>query len=93
MFRIVQESLVNVAKHAQATQVTVTIEKSDDWVNLSVQDNGRGFITTAPRRASSLGLMGLRERAQLLKGDFRLDSAPGMGTRVEVKIPLEVAGA
>jgi PAS domain S-box-containing protein len=93
VFRIVQESLVNVAKHAHATQVLVAVEKHDHSVTLSVQDNGRGFIPTAPRRASSLGLMGLRERAQLLKGSFQLESAPGLGTRVEVKIPLEVASA
>jgi PAS domain S-box-containing protein len=92
VFRIVQESLVNVAKHAQATQAIVTVERTGDTVMLSVQDNGRGFSTSAPRKPQSLGLMGLRERAQLLKGDFNLKSEPGQGTRVEVRIPLGKMG-
>ena len=92
VFRIVQESLVNVAKHAQATQAVVTVERTGDSVVLSVQDNGRGFSTSAPRKPQSLGLMGLRERAQLLKGDFSLKSEPGQGTRVEVRIPMNNVG-
>jgi PAS domain S-box-containing protein len=92
VFRIVQESLVNVAKHAQATEAVVTVERTGDSVTLSVQDNGRGFATSAPRRPQSLGLMGLRERAQLLKGTFSLHSEPGQGTRVEVRIPMQNMG-
>ena len=88
VFRIVQESLANVAKHAAATEVSVSIEKSDDAVELVVQDNGKGFVTSAPRKPQSLGLMGLRERAQLLRGGFHIDSAPGEGTRVSVRIPM-----
>jgi len=89
VFRIVQESLANVAKHAGATEVTVSLEQLDSTITLSVQDNGQGFATSAPRKPHSLGLMGLRERAQLLKGSFRIESAPGQGTRVEVRIPVE----
>jgi PAS domain S-box-containing protein len=92
VFRIVQESLVNVAKHAQATEAVVTVERTGDSVTLSVQDNGRGFATSAPRKPQSLGLMGLRERAQLLKGTFSLHSEPGQGTRVEVRIPMQNMG-
>ncbi|MEO5659596.1 MAG: sensor histidine kinase [Polaromonas sp.] len=93
VFRIVQESLANVAKHAAASQVAVTLGKSADTVVLVVQDNGCGFFTTAPRKPQSLGLMGLRERAQLLLGSVTLKSAPGQGTCVEVCIPLNQAGA
>lgn len=89
VFRIVQESLVNVGKHAAATEVEVSIQKAGDMVELVVRDNGRGFVTSAPRKPQSLGLMGLRERAQLLKGNFRIHSAPGEGTRVEVRIPMD----
>ena len=88
VFRIVQESLANVAKHAQATQVEVQIERSADAVTLRVSDNGIGFVPAAPRQPHSLGLMGLRERAQLLKGNIRIDSQPGAGTHVHVHIPL-----
>lgn len=88
VFRIIQESLANVGKHAQATEVSVSVGKLGDTVTLAVIDNGRGFSTSAPRKPQSLGLMGLRERAQLLKGDFTIDSEPGKGTRVEVRIPL-----
>jgi PAS domain S-box-containing protein len=88
VFRIVQESLVNVGKHAQASEVTVSVKREGDFVTLAVQDNGKGFSPLAPRKPNSLGLMGLRERAQLLKGTSRIESAPGKGTRVEVRIPL-----
>ena len=88
VFRIVQESLANVGKHAQATEVWVAVDLGDDAIRLSVRDNGKGFSPSAPRKPQSLGLMGLRERAQLLRGSFNLDSEPGKGTLVEVHIPL-----
>lgn len=88
VFRIVQEALANIAKHAEATQVSVVIDSLPEVIKLTVHDNGRGFATEAPRKPHSLGLMGLRERALLLKGAVDIDSAPGQGTRVEVSIPL-----
>jgi PAS domain S-box-containing protein len=93
VFRIVQESLVNVAKHAQASQVEVHIERTPDAVLLRVTDNGRGFSPGRPRKPNSLGLMGLQERAQLLKGSISIDSQPGQGTRIDVRIPVREAGA
>jgi PAS domain S-box-containing protein len=93
VFRIVQEALVNVAKHAQASQVEVHIERTPTEVTLRVADNGRGFSTDGPRKPSSLGLMGLRERALLLKGSINIDSQPGQGTRIDVRIPVHEAGA
>lgn len=92
MFRIVQESLANVAKHARATQVRVALGKVPDGVMLQVQDNGCGFFTVAPRKPQSLGLLGLRERAQLLGGIATIRSTPGQGTCVEVYIPLGPPG-
>jgi PAS domain S-box-containing protein len=88
VFRIVQESLANVAKHSRGTQARVEISLAAGEIVLAVQDDGRGFDTHAPRRVESLGLMGLRERAQLLRGTAQIRSAPGQGTRVEVRIPL-----
>lgn len=87
VFRIVQESLVNVAKHARATRAWVRVELIDGELRLAVQDDGRGFDVSAPRSLDSLGLAGLRERAQLLKGTVAIESVPGQGTRVDVRIP------
>lgn len=87
VFRIVQESLANVLKHAGASQVRIALGKAPDGVKLLVQDDGCGFLPTALRQPCSLGLMGVRERAQLLGGSVTLHSAPGQGTCVEVYIP------
>lgn len=92
VFRIVQESLANVAKHAGATEVAVVIAKVPRAVTLIVRDNGCGFSMAAPRKRQSLGLMGLRERAELLGGRVAIDSAPGHGTCVEAHIPLPQRG-
>jgi PAS domain S-box-containing protein len=89
VFRIVQESLANVGKHARASEAGVVIARNAHVVNLEVRDNGRGFATEAPRKPHSLGLMGLRERAQLLKGTVAIDSRPGKGTRIQVRIPVQ----
>ena len=88
VFRIVQESLVNVAKHAQASRVLVRIARQDDALILSVEDDGQGFRAADPRKPQSLGLVGLRERAHLLRGEVLVSTAPGEGTRVEARIPI-----
>lgn len=88
VFRIVQESLANAAKHAAATEVSVLVARTPQAVVLEVFDNGRGFDTAAPRKPLSLGLMGLRERAHLLKGTANIESEPGRGTRIQVRIPM-----
>lgn len=91
VFRIVQESLANVAKHARASQVEVGVELRPHEVTLRVRDNGTGFETGAPRKLNSLGLAGLRERAQMLKGTVSIVSAPGQGTTIEACIPVAPA--
>ncbi|HET8748766.1 MAG TPA: PAS domain-containing sensor histidine kinase [Ramlibacter sp.] len=88
VFRIVQESLQNVAKHAEARHVEVELKEQGDYLLLRVQDDGIGFRPSQPRKPQSLGLVGLRERAQLMRGELRVDSSPGAGTRVEAKIPM-----
>jgi PAS domain S-box-containing protein len=93
VFRIVQESLVNVAKHSAATQVRVAVARTENDMVLSVRDNGVGFSPTTSRKPNSLGLAGLRERAQLLKGTISIQSEPGQGTLVEARIPVSGTGA
>jgi PAS domain S-box-containing protein len=90
VFRILQEVLANVAKHARATHATVNIERNLDAVVLHVSDDGQGFSLAEPRKPESLGLMGLRERVRLLKGRMDIDTAPGRGTRVAVHIPVQM---
>jgi signal transduction histidine kinase len=88
VFRILQESLTNVARHAQASMVEATLSRAGERITLVVQDNGRGFSSSDPRRPNSFGLLGMRERAYLLGGEARVESSPGQGTRVEVSIPV-----
>ncbi|MDB5896502.1 MAG: sensor signal transduction histidine kinase [Ramlibacter sp.] len=88
VFRMVQESLANVAKHAHARRVSVKVHRTADAIRLEVQDDGVGFDLSAPRKAGSLGLAGLRERAQLAKGCVDIHSTPGGGTRVTAVIPV-----
>jgi signal transduction histidine kinase len=92
IFRVLQESLTNVAKHAEATRVEATLERVDGEVVLTVQDNGKGMAPGAENKRGSFGLVGLRERAYLLGGSVRLDSKPGAGTLVEFRIPLAETG-
>ncbi|HSV34343.1 MAG TPA: PAS domain-containing sensor histidine kinase [Ramlibacter sp.] len=88
VFRIVQESLTNVAKHSRASRVDVAVLRFGAELVLSVRDNGIGFSITASRKPNSLGLAGLRERAQLLKGAISVQSEPGLGTLVQARIPV-----
>lgn len=92
VFRIVQESLNNIAKHAAASHVMVTLDRTLDTVRLRVQDDGCGFFSDGARKPQSLGLLGLRERAQLLGGSVVIRSGRGKGTTVEVSIPLDQIG-
>src|SRR6266508_1185421 len=89
VFRILQESLTNVARHAKAQRVEVALGRADGTVTLNVRDNGRGFSLDDPRRPNAFGLMGLRERVYLLGGEVRIESEPGRGTSIAVQIPLE----
>lgn len=88
-YRIVQEALTNVLRHAQATQVKVTLKGGPGRLTLTVTDNGRGFNPHKIGESESLGLAGMQERASLLGGRFRLLSQSGKGTKVWVELPLE----
>jgi PAS domain S-box-containing protein len=88
IFRIFQESLTNVARHSQATLVEAHLEKQEDQLIFLVHDNGVGFDIAQARVRRSLGLVGMQERALLLKGELTIDAVPGSGTTVKLRIPL-----
>jgi signal transduction histidine kinase len=92
LFRIIQEALTNIAKHARATQAEVRLEFYLAQIAVTISDNGRGFDPKAAlygkRPHSGWGLLGIQERALLLGGQCEFDSQPGQGTRVRVKVPL-----
>jgi signal transduction histidine kinase len=93
LFRIVQETLTNVARHAQATAVSVSLEDHDGTVTLVVRDNGVGIADLAAAARKSTGVLGMRERALLVNGTIDIASQPGRGTTVTVKIPRGAAAA
>ncbi len=90
-FRIVQEALNNVIKHARATQVTVRVEFGQDSLILTVEDDGVGFDLEEAmnRRGTNFGLLSMRERAELLAAQWQVKSAPGDGAQITVTIPLK----
>jgi signal transduction histidine kinase len=88
LFRILQETFTNVARHSGATRVEVVLQKERDRLVLAISDNGRGFDQADPSLAESLGLLGMRERAAMLGGGLSVSSAPGKGTSVIAWIPL-----
>jgi signal transduction histidine kinase len=91
LFRITQETLNNVAKHAGASQVTITLDVSPAQACLDIEDNGRGFDveqTLRTRRRAGWGLLGIQERVLLLGGRYEIDSKPGQGTHMRVTVPL-----
>ena len=91
LFRMVQEALTNVARHADATEVEIRIEPRCGQLVLTVSDNGVGFPPDALQREGSYGLMGLRERAQMLSGSLALENLPDGGGRLTVSLPLDHA--
>jgi signal transduction histidine kinase len=95
VYRIVQEALTNVAKHAQATRVSVVLRDRGASLLAIVEDDGQGFVVEAVLSSAAtekrLGLFGMSERAALLGGRLSVESAPGRGTTVFVEIPLSEA--
>ncbi len=87
VFRIVQEALTNVARHAQATQARIEVLRSAGNVHVRVCDNGVGLRDVTAREGRALGVLGMRERAYVLGGSFTITSNPGAGTTVEATIP------
>jgi len=90
-YRIAQEALTNVARHAQATRSEVRLHMDQDTLVLKVGDNGRGFEPESLPQVHILGLAGMRERAVLVGGSLVVKSAPGQGTRVILRVPLALS--
>jgi signal transduction histidine kinase len=88
LYRLIQEGLTNICKHAQATAVRLDLKAEVDNVYLAIADNGRGF--SYDQITSGYGLQGIRERVAALNGDFHLDTAPGHGCKIEIGLPLKV---
>jgi signal transduction histidine kinase len=92
VFRIVQESLTNIAKHARATHARVTVQQENGELVVTVEDNGVGFrvkdVMRHPDENKRLGLLGMMERAAMLSGKLDIESKPGKGTKVQLRIPL-----
>jgi signal transduction histidine kinase len=90
LYRVLQESLNNVAKHAAATMVAVSLARRHNQVSLTVRDNGAGFHVKSgqPADGSGLGLFGMRERMALIGGELEVQSKPGHGTTVTAHVPL-----
>ena len=86
LFRVVQEALTNVAKHANASLARVRLQRSEAGIDLTVQDNGQGF-DPAEVQSDRLGLFGIQERVTLLGGSLEVDSSRGHGTKLAVRIP------
>jgi two-component system sensor histidine kinase UhpB len=89
IFRIFQEALTNVARHAQATEVRVALEADPKQVFLRVEDNGRGIRPEAVADSRSLGLLGMQERATVLGGELGIEPIPPHGSRVTLRLPRE----
>ena len=93
LYRVLQESLKNVAKHAKAHRVHLSLAYSDQQVALIIKDDGMGFDRKNDKapdkdRRSGIGLLGMRERAHSLGGKFKIQSRKGKGTMVSVKLPI-----
>jgi signal transduction histidine kinase len=93
-FRIFQEALTNISRHAQACHVRVSLEQSDKILALAIRDNGIGFDVASARqnamKGNSLGLLGMEERAQLMGGHIQFLSAPGQGTEIRALLPVNL---
>ncbi len=89
IFRIFQESLTNVARHAGAKKVKASIEKKEGKITLIVEDDGRGITEAEIADGQSFGLIGIRERVRAFNGELKISGAPNQGTTVEVSLPLD----
>ena len=87
VYRVAQEALTNVIRHADARRAEVTLEADGPWLRLSVHDDGRGMSAVNSAEGST-GIVGMRERAMLIGGTLKLESEPGKGTTVTLEIPL-----
>ena len=91
LYRVAQEALVNVAKHARAHVVSVSLKQIRDCVRLEIADDGKAFdaeLLTSPRSSRRLGLIGMRERVEMVNGLFNIISTPGKGTIIRAELSI-----
>jgi signal transduction histidine kinase len=93
LLRIAQEAIANAVKHAAARSIDVSLQAAPEELTLTVRDDGQGFAIEDPESVHGhYGLIGMRERASQIRADLRIDSAPGQGTTVHLRLPLNRAG-
>jgi signal transduction histidine kinase len=92
IFRIFQETLTNIVRHAYASRVNVTLHDKDNEITLKVSDNGRGITEEQVFHPQSLGILGIRERVNLLSGTVSIIGSPNKGTAITVHIPYDKGG-
>ncbi|MEO7934103.1 MAG: ATP-binding protein [Chthoniobacterales bacterium] len=91
LYRVAQSALTNIAQHARATHVKVSIQKSGNTIRMTIHDNGRSFAVERvlfAKRQKRLGLLGMRERVEMVGGSFLVESAPGKGTTISAQLPF-----
>ena len=94
LYRVAQAALTNVAQHARASQVKLSFQKIQNTVLMEVHDNGKSFDVEKvlfAKRYKRLGLLGTRERVEMIGGRFSVESAPGRGTTIRAQIPFGIA--
>jgi signal transduction histidine kinase len=89
VYRIVQESLTNVARHSEATNVDIKLQMLNNVLHVEIKDNGKGFDNALLNHPDSLGLLSLRERARMIGGNTEINGSPGKGTQVTLDVPLQ----
>lgn len=86
---IFQETLTNISRHAQATLVQIKFTQEEKYFSLSVKDNGKGFDTAILSQSHSFGILGMKERSLIWNGEVDIQSEPGVGTSVSVRLPIK----
>lgn len=89
LFRIAQEALINVVRHAHASVVDIGLMTAEKQIVLTIQDDGKGVSAAAIESSESLGIIGMRERAALINGTVSINGSPEQGTKVTVTVPLQ----
>lgn len=89
LYRMIQEALTNVERHADASELVLRVDAQRDAVRMDLRDNGQGFDPQGERHRFGIGLRNMHERVELLGGNFRLDTAPGEGLRIRVSLPIK----
>lgn len=91
LYRLIQEALTNIERHADASELVLKLDHQRSAVRLDLRDNGRGFELSSKQTSMGIGLRNMRERVELLGGEYRLDSGAGEGTRIRVSLPVKTS--